>query len=596
MEPEVQAHKSTGKGKNVILIIVVVFIVLMLSATSVFACLTLQNGNIYKGVRIGNQDASGMGLRELKQDLDARYQSVIDQLEITLKTEKYELKAGYPELNVRYDTQSAAQNAYSVGREGNIFKRLYEIAQAALKGVDLEVPMSFDEAGVGNFVNRFYDMTFMEVREGAMLITDDSVMLRSGSHGENIDRAKTLEDVKALINEHKGGIIEPEVAVTLPTKFNADEIYNQIASEPADASYKVENSVVTLAPHVVGREIDKASLEGIIAELEKTENSERTAPVNFVAPAVTSEMAASMLFRDELGAADTYFSTSTENGRNRKFNMGLAVEKINNMILAPGQEFSFNDVVGPRDLAHGYKLAHVYISGKIVDGVGGGICQVSTTMYNAILKADLTVKERRNHSFTVAYVPLGQDATAYYGGTDFRFVNSTGWPMQLLATIKGNRIYFTIKGTLETPGKTVIISNKILKETPFTVKYTDDPTLPAGTEKQVQEGLNGYVVETYKTIKMGDKVVSETKLHTSTYNAYAQIVRRGTKPASTSGAAVEAPVSEGVSGTVPADNASGAATPPNEPNAAVPSGEAGEEDAAPSDEAEGQDEIAPPPL
>lgn len=587
MEPEVQVRKSTGKGKNVILIIITVFIVLMLSATSVFAYLTLQNSNIYKGVRIGNQDVSGMGLKELKQDLDTRYQSVIDQLEITLKTEKCELKTGYPELNVHYDTQLAAQNAYSVGREGNIFKRLYDIAHAGLNGVDLEVPMSFDEAKVDSFVNRFYDMTFMKVQEGAMLITDSSVILRSGSHGENIDKTKILGDAKALINERKGGVIEPEVTITLPTKFNTDEIYKQIISEPADAFYKVENSVMTLVPHVVGRQVDKTALQDIVTGLEKTEKSERVLPVNFVSPAVTSEIAASMLFRDELGTANTYFSTSTENGRNRKYNMGLAVEKINNMILAPGQEFSFNDVVGPRDLEHGYKLAHIYISGKITDGVGGGICQVTTTMYNAVLKADLTVTERRNHSFTVAYVPLGQDATAYYGATDFRFVNSSNWPMQLLATIKGNRIYFTIKGTLETPGKTVIISNKILKETPFTVKYTDDPTLPVGTEKEVQEGLNGYIVETYKTIKMGDKVVSETKLHTSTYKAYAQIVRRGTKPVSPAGGTVTAPVSDGSSGT---------AAPSNAANVAFPEGETGQDDTAPSSQPEGQDEVAPPPL
>lgn len=552
MEPEIQVRRSTGKVKNIILIIITVFIILMLSATSVFAYLTLQNSNIYKGVRIGNRDVSGMGLEQLKQNLDATYQSVIDQLEITLKTEKHELKVSYPELNVRYDTQLAAQKAYSIGREGNIFERLYDIAHAGLNGVDLDVPLTFDESKVNNFVTRFYDMTFMKVQEGAMLISENSVMMRSGSHGENIDKAKLLEDVKALINERKGGTVEPEVTITLPTKFNTEEIYKQIASEPVDAFYKVENSVATLVPHIVGRQIDKTALEGIISGLEKTENTEHTLPVNFISPAVTSEIAASMLFRDELGTANTYFSTSTENGRNRKFNMGLAVEKINNMVLAPGQEFSFNDVVGPRDLEHGYKLAHVYIGGKITDGIGGGICQVSTTMYNAILKADLTVTERRNHSFTVAYVPLGQDATAYYGGTDFRFVNSGNWPIQLLATIKGNRIYFTIKGTLETPGKTVIISSKILKETPFTVKYTDDPTLTVGTEKEVQEGMNGYIVETYKTIKIGDKVVSETKLHTSNYKTYAQVIRRGTKPIAPTGGTVTAPVSDSSSNAAPA--------------------------------------------
>jgi vancomycin resistance protein YoaR len=260
--------------------------------------------------------------------------------------------------------------------------------------------------------------------------------------------------------------------------------------------------------------------------------------VTFTKPNITSDVAASLLFRDTLGSAYTYFSTGTQNGKNRGFNMGLAADKINNLILAPGQEFSYNEVVGPRDLEHGFKLAHVYSAGKIIDGVGGGICQVSSTMYNAVLKADLQVKERRNHSFTVGYVPLGQDATAYYGGTDFRFVNSTNWPLKLIAKISGNKVSFSILGTNEDPGKAVIISNKILKETPFEVKYTDDPTLSAGVTKEQQEGMKGYVVETYKTIKVDGKVISQTKLHTSTYKAYAQIVLRGTKPVSSTGGKV----------------------------------------------------------
>ena len=105
-------------------------------------------------------------------------------------------------------------------------------------------------------------------------------------------------------------------------------------------------------------------------------------------------------------------------------------------------------------------MAHVYSAGKIIDGIGGGICQVSSTMYNAVLKADHTVTERRNHSFTVGYVPLGQDATAFYDAVDFRFVNSTKWPIKLLASIKNNRFYITIKGTNENPNKEVIIQQR----------------------------------------------------------------------------------------------------------------------------------------
>jgi len=140
------------------------------------------------------------------------------------------------------------------------------------------------------------------------------------------------------------------------------------------------------------------------------------------------------------------------------------------------------------------------------------------------------VAERKSHSFTVGYVPFGQDATAYYGGTDFRFVNSTRWPMKLYAAVNGNKISFAIRGTNDDPDKTVIISTKILKETPHEVRRIPDPTMPVGKTREKQEGLNGYVVDTFKTVKIKDKVVSQTKLHTSRYNPCPQEILVGTKP------------------------------------------------------------------
>ena len=541
MEPEVPLSRT--RNKKMYFIIPAVVILIMLTASAVFVYKTLQNDTIYKGIYIGSQNASGMTRDELKKVLDTKYQTVADKQEITLKTEKAEFKVGFPDLGVHYDTQAAVEEAFAIGRSGNIFDRIYDIAHAGITGFSLSMPQISDKEKVEAFVNDFYNKTLIAVKDGSLRITDANVSIRSGIHGENIDRAKTLKLVNALIDEDKSGIVEPEVIVTPPSKFNVDDLLKQIICDPVDASYKVENSAMLLTPHVVGRNIDKAQLEDIISGLEKTEDTERLLPVTFKEPNITSEMAAAMLFRDELASWSTTFSTATVNGQNRGYNMQLAVSKINDMVLAPGQIFSYNDVVGPRDAEHGFKLAHVYSAGKIIDGMGGGICQVSSTMYSALLRADLEIVERLNHSFTVGYVPLGQDATAYYGGTDFKFKNSTKWPIKLLASVKKNKVYFSVKGTNDTPGKTVIISSKILQETPFTIKYTDDPTLPAGVTKEVLPGMNGYIVDTFKTVKMDGKVISETKLHTSKYKVYAQEMLRGTKPvegetASTTPAAV----------------------------------------------------------
>jgi vancomycin resistance protein YoaR len=530
MEPEVPLSRPRNKKKKIYFIIPAVFILIMLTATAVFAYKILQNDKVYTGIYVGSQNASGMSRDDLKKVLDTKYQTVADKQEITLKAEKTEIKAGFPDLGVHYDTQAAVEKAYAVGRSGNIFDRLYDIARAGISGFTLNMTQISDKEKVEAFVNDFYDKTLVNVKDGVLRISDSSVTVRSGIHGENIDRAKTLELVNALIDEDKSGTIEPEIIITPPSKLNVDDLYKQINCEPVNASYKIENSAMTLIPHVVGRKIDKSQLESIISELEKSEYTEQSLPVTFTNPKTTSEMATAMLFKDELASWNTKFSTSTTNGKNRGYNIQLAVSKINEMVMAPGQVFSYNDVVGPRDAAHGFQLAHVYSAGKIIDGMGGGICQVSSTMYSAILRADLDIVERQNHSFTVGYVPLGQDATAYYGSTDFKFKNSTGWPIKLLASVKGNKVFFSIKGTNDTPGKSVIISSKILQETPFTIKYTDDPTLSAGTTKEILPGMNGYIVDTFKTIRMDGKVISQTKLHTSRYKVYAQEMLRGTKP------------------------------------------------------------------
>lgn len=552
MEPEVQVKRPRRNKSKTVLIVLLAIVAMLLLSASVFAYMTLQNDGIYKGVTVDGLDVSGLDTQAVRQFLEAELSKPAEGMEITLKAGDSELKASYPELGVEYDVKRAAEDAYSIGRSGNVFIRLYDIAKSGVKGTQISVLQSSDQAKIDNFVTRFSVNKFKSVKENTLIITDNSVVIRSGNHGESIDRTETANLVKDMIKSGKGGTIEPQVIITNPAKFNVDDLYSQIVSEPVDAAYKVENSQLVMVPHSMGREIDKTALANIVADVEKTEDNKRTLPVIFTKPAITSDMVSTMLFRDELASFSTTFSTATENGRNRKYNMGLAVAKIEGLILLPGDEFSYNKVVGPRDVEHGYKEAHVYINGRVENGIGGGICQVSTTMYNAILKADLKVNERRSHSFTVGYVPLGQDATAYYGGTDFRFVNSTRWPIRLNASVSGNKISFKMTGTNETPDKSVIISSKTLSHTPHEIKYIDDPNLQYGKTKTKQEGSDGYVVETYKTVKMGGKVISQAKLHTSTYKPCTEEILVGKKGApSTTPGAITVPPQTGTPSEAP---------------------------------------------
>ena len=201
MGTEVLVNSVKNKKRNTIFVILFVFISLMLFAAITFTYLTLQSDRIYKGVHIGNVDASGMSPRELSEAIDSKYLPETDKLEITLRTDKQERKATYTQLNIRYDSEAAAQEAYDAGRNGNIFKRLLTIAQAGIKGIYLDVPLSIDENKVDSFINDFYNDTLVTVKEGSLLVTDTNVTIRSGVHGENIDKDKTRKLVESLIEK-----------------------------------------------------------------------------------------------------------------------------------------------------------------------------------------------------------------------------------------------------------------------------------------------------------------------------------------------------------------------------------------------------------
>jgi vancomycin resistance protein YoaR len=302
----------------------------------------------------------------------------------------------------------------------------------------------------------------------------------------------------------------------------------------ANATFKIENNKLTVVPEVIGRSIDKNELAACIKEIENKDDAEKVLPVKITQPEETSATIYSKLFKDQLGAMQTWFPSDNEINRDRAGNIRLAVSAINGKILLPGEVFSFNSTVGPRTKAGGYRDAYVYEYGKMVLGVGGGICQVSSTLYNAVLFADLQVIERNNHYFTISYVPLGRDAAVAYGSADFKFKNNTKYPIRIDAwTTKDNGLYFSLKGTNEHPNKTVEIVPRTIKKIDFKNVYTDDPNVNEGTETVKQAGSPGYVVETYVTVRENGKVLRSGKIFTSTYAPHDNEIIRGTKKVQT---------------------------------------------------------------
>ena len=238
-------------------------------------------------------------------------------------------------------------------------------------------------------------------------------------------------------------------------------------------------------------------------------------------PAITAAMLGDLR---EIGGFSTHFALG-----DRGSNIALAASHINGTLLAPGQIFSYNKIVGPRIESAGFRDAPVIVKGELVPGVGGGICQVSSTLYNAVLLSDLKIVHRAHHAFPVHYLPAGRDATVVDGAIDFQFQNSAPTPIYIASSSGGGHLSFRILGK-KTPGKTVSITladHEVEAAPP--PKIVPDPTLYAGTRRVKDRGHRGQRVVVYRVVRENGAVTKKEIISRDHYKPFAPIVLAGTK-------------------------------------------------------------------
>jgi len=200
----------------------------------------------------------------------------------------------------------------------------------------------------------------------------------------------------------------------------------------------------------------------------------------------------------------------------RTENVMVATKALDMAVVKPGDTFSFNKIVGERTVAGGYKDAYIIVDGKFVEGLGGGICQVSSTLYNAGLLADLSVVQRTNHDLAISYVPLGQDATVAYPDLDLKFNNNSGGYVLLRTKTSPNTVTIDLYGKVK-PGQEVTITNSTESIIPVEEQRLVDETLAHGVSILKQQGHPGSIVKSVRTVKVNGKVVSSEPLQQSRY-------------------------------------------------------------------------------
>jgi vancomycin resistance protein YoaR len=373
-------------------------------------------------------------------------------------------KVNLADLGIELDLEGIIDEAVGVGHKGNLWNRYRESYLVKKEGRKFDLFYKIEEARTASIIAELTKELNTEPQDAEFIVNSNNEL--------------------TIISDKPGFCIDSEAAVQ-----ELKSILTGGVNEPLDKTWHVTLNMAEVYPQVTGKDLNNRRINGLLS---------------------------------------TYTTQFNASNVNRTYNVKVAAEALNHQQIKPGETFSFNQVVGPRSQEAGYKEALIILKNEFVPGLGGGVCQVSSTLYNSVLLADLTVVERSNHSLPVDYVPPGLDATVAYGVLDFKFVNSTEGHLILQTSVKGNRLTIQIFGDKKFR-KEIEVSNRVIAKTEPGLVQKPNPDLYEGQEFIEQIGKPGLRVQTYRIIKEQGNVGHEELLATSVYSPLKQIVQVGTK-------------------------------------------------------------------
>lgn len=520
---EVETHENNNTKIWIITLIIIAILVIVAAVFStIFAIVNMKNPKIIKGVTVHGIDISNLTKEDAIDKMNEIYGTKAEQ-QIYLTRGEYETSVTYEALEVKYQVQDAVEQAYQIGRNGNVFQNNFAILHTRNKGADVNLEVTLDQNMIEqiaqNINNSIDDAVvqpsyYVEKKEAKLVVT-------SGKQGFKVDEEQLLSNIYNIIdkNTEDEQKIDIPMKQDTPEKIDIEKIHEEVYKKVQDAYYTTEP--FTVYPEEEGIDFDVEAAKQMLLE----EKEEYEIPLIITKPNKTVKDIGTEAFPDLLSTFSTNYNAGNAD---RTTNLRLAASKINGTVLLPNEEFSYNSVVGERTINAGYKMAATYSNGAVVDGLGGGICQISSTLYDAVVMANLKITTRRNHQFVTSYVPAGKDATVVWGSQDFKFVNSRKNPVRITATVQGGVATVQVWGIKEEVEYDISIETKKIATIEPTTQYVQDPSLPAGQQKVVQAGSNGRKVEAYKVTKLNGQVVSTTLLSRDTYNAMKRIVHVGT--------------------------------------------------------------------
>lgn len=512
--------EQTKSKFGIILLVITIIILVLAIFSTIFAVVNMKNEKIIKGTKIAQMDVSNMTKEEAKKMLEEIYCSK-DEKEIYLKYGEFETTTTYKALEVKFKIDEAIEKAYEIGRSGNLFQDNFNILKDWIKGIQISVDVTIDNDMINQVEENINNSIEGAVVQASYYRKDNEakLIITTGKEGLKVDSQKLYEKLYEIVTEQVDtDLIEIPLINVQPDNIDIEKIHNEVYKEVADAYYTT--NPFTIYPEVEGINFDIENAKLLLEE----EKEEYEIPLIITKPNKTTKDIGTEAFPDLLATFSTKYQASNVN---RTTNLRLASNKINGTVLLPGEEFSYNKTVGERTVAAGFKEAAIFNAGKVENGLGGGICQISSTLYDAVVMANLEITVRRNHQFVTSYVKAGADATVVWGSQDFKFKNTRKYPVRITSTVQGGVATVQVWGVKEETEYEITIETKKTATIPYTTQYIQTTDLPAGAQKVVQAGSNGQKIEAYKVTKLNGQVISRTLLSKDTYNAMKKIIHVG---------------------------------------------------------------------
>jgi len=518
-------------------ILLIATLLILISAIFIYTYInsTLSKELIRPNIYINNISIGSLtkiqAQEKLKEETNKKYRD----LSLTISFEDYSNTFTLTKLSYACDAKEAINKAYLIGRKGTFNNK---VKQYFLNKSPIYYSVSYiyDTNKIKEIVNKVSSELNKDKDASNISVLPDRIIAHVGQSSLKVNKEKLYDDIITHIKTLDSTNINIEVEREMPFKITSKRIYDLVYLPPINAQYSYENNKVKITKGRYGKTIDTKYIDELL-----TKYRDFTVDIENIKPQIVSSLLKEELFSDTLSTFRTTYPLDNDNDYNRSVNISLAANAINNYILPPGEVFSFNKIVGPRTKEKGYQLAHVYDGGKIVYGIGGGICQVSTTLYNASLYANFEIIERNAHQFTVDYAPLGQDSSVSYGYEDYVFKNNTSYPIKIVLEIKdvkttnkegqlidGKTIECTFLGTKTNKDISYKYYYKILEERQYTTTIQYDSSKPNTYVSVLQEGRTGYIIRTIKETYINNEKIKEKTLGYSYYQPYPKVEIHGT--------------------------------------------------------------------